>query len=83
MAVPVSLIAAVAGVKDQLERTLFPNKIPRFTKGSIHLLNSGKRGSNAKASRELGYTPYPVREALREQVKFFFEKGILKPRARL
>ena len=35
--------------------------------------------SNAKAKRELGYTPRTVKVALRDEIAWFLEQGVLDP----
>ena len=62
--------------------SLFPNRAPRFTQGSIEILSSGKVGTAAKARRELGWTSSPVKDALREQLTWFVAQGRLAERFR-
>lgn len=82
LAIPPGLLARVAGIKDKLEERFLPHRAPRFTKGSIEILNSGKVGTSAKARRELGWEPSSVKEALRQQVTWFVDQGLLAERFR-
>jgi nucleoside-diphosphate-sugar epimerase len=79
--IPVGLALRLAQVQSLVQGRFFPHAQPRFTPASIRLLNSGKRGDNGKARRELGLRPTPVREAFREAVAWFQEHGRLAPRA--
>jgi dihydroflavonol-4-reductase len=46
---------------------------PRFTPYSLEVLRSNANISHAKATRELGYTPRPLYESIRDAVKWFLE----------
>ncbi|HEY6078195.1 MAG TPA: SDR family oxidoreductase [Polyangiaceae bacterium] len=73
--VPVGLMLALSVPKDFVEARLFPQKYPRFNQHSLRLLSSGKHGTNAKARRELGLAPTPVRQAFRDSVDWFRANG--------
>jgi dihydroflavonol-4-reductase len=47
---------------------------PRFTPYSLEVLRSNANISHAKATRELGYTPRPLYESIRDAVKWFLDK---------
>jgi dihydroflavonol-4-reductase len=47
---------------------------PRFTPYSLEVLRSNSNISHAKATRELGYTPRPLYESIRDAVKWFLEQ---------
>lgn len=47
---------------------------PRFTPYSLEVLRSNSNISHVKAARELGYTPRPLYESIRDAVKWFLEK---------
>ena len=74
---PPKIIQHVAGIKDWFETTMFPHAVPRFTKQSIRLLNSGKHGDNTKARRELGLCPTPVQDAFGQAVEWFRQHGFM------
>ena len=46
---------------------------PRFTPCSLETLASNADISHAKAQKELGYTPRPLRESLRDTIAWFLE----------
>lgn len=75
--IPTGLMQNIAIIKDWIERKFFPNVIPRFNYHSIRLLQSGKYGTNAKAVKELGLKPTPVKEAYRESVDWFRKEGVI------
>ncbi len=77
MEIPAGFLQNVSIVKDWVERNFFPKKIPRFNYHSIRLLRSGKYGDNTRAVEELGMEPTSVKEAYRESVAWFRERGIL------
>jgi dihydroflavonol-4-reductase len=47
---------------------------PRFTPYSLEVLRSNANISHAKATRELGYSPRPLYESIRDAVKWFLDK---------
>lgn len=51
----------------------FANETPRFTPYSLEVLHSNSNISHAKATRELGYTPRPIFDSIRDAVKWFLE----------
>lgn len=75
--IPAGFLQNVSVVKDWVERTFFPNKIPRFNYHSIRLLRSGKHGDHTRAVEELGMNPTPVKEAYRESIAWFRERGVI------
>ena len=77
LVIPTFIMQNIAIVKDSIERKFFPHVYPRFNYHSIRLLNCGKFGSNAKAVKELGLKPTPVKEAYRDSITWFKEHGYL------
>jgi len=75
--IPPELLLPIARVKDWFERTLTPERVPRFTRHSIALLQRPKYPSSRRAREELGWTPGSVRDALTEAVQWFRERGDL------
>lgn len=51
---------------------------PRFTSYSLRVLASNCLMSSAKAVRELGYTPRPLRETVRDTLEWFVTTGRLQ-----
>ena len=47
---------------------------PRFTSYSLDTIISNSVISHAKARRELGYTPRPLRESLADTVRWFLQQ---------
>lgn len=74
---PASAMLPIAIAGDAVQRRFRPDVSPRFTRGSVRVLMSGKRVTCDKARRELGYTPIAVREAFRRTVAWFRESGRL------
>lgn len=55
---------------------------PRFTPYSLETITSNCEISHAKAQRELGYSPRPLSESLRDTVQWFLEnRGVFASRA--
>lgn len=79
--IPPRLMQRVALVKDWVEATWFPQVVPRFNRHSIRLLQSGKRGDNARACRELGLKPTTVEHAFGEAVQWFHDHDLLQRHA--
>jgi nucleoside-diphosphate-sugar epimerase len=73
--VPAGLMQGISIIKDWIERKFFPQIYPRFNYHSIRLLQSGKKGDNSRAIKELGLKPTPVREAYKLAVDWFRENG--------
>jgi hopanoid-associated sugar epimerase len=74
---PPSLMGPVARVSGWVMGTFFPEAPPRFTPGTIKLLQSIKRADISKARRELGYQPTSVLDAFTESVEWFRARGQL------
>jgi len=51
---------------------------PLFTPYSIHTLASNSNVSNKKARGQLGYSPRPIEESLKDSIKWFKKQGIIK-----
>lgn len=73
--IPPSWILPWAGVKDWVERTLAPQRVPRFTRHSIELLRDPKHPSSPDAQRDLGWAPGSVRDALADAVAWLRAAG--------
>lgn len=54
---------------------LFPDWEPRFTPAAVRLLRLRRRADCRKAKTELGFTPTPLAEAVREAYAWFRERG--------
>jgi len=52
-------------------------KIPKFTPGAIRSIQMHRHISHAKATRELGYTPRPFEQTVRDALAWFQEAGML------
>jgi len=50
---------------------------PLFTTASLNALASNRNISHAKATRELGYHPRPIRETIADALQWFKENGFL------
>jgi dihydroflavonol-4-reductase len=49
---------------------------PLLTRDSVYTLRSNSRISHARAARELGFRPHPVRDAIADAVAWFRERGL-------
>jgi nucleoside-diphosphate-sugar epimerase len=74
------VMAALAGVTSLVTTRLRPDAPQRFTPGAVRLLRQGRRADTTKARTELGFTPTPVREAIREAYADFARRGLVPPR---
>lgn len=68
-AVPVTALSAGGIIGEQLARML--RKDLRLTRTSIRLMHIMTALDHSKSTRELGWEPRPIEEALREAVEFF------------
>jgi hopanoid-associated sugar epimerase len=68
--IPTRVMLPIAHLSSAFMSAFLPHVPPRFTPGTIKLLDDGKRADIGKARRELGYAPTSVFAALREQVEF-------------
>ena len=73
--IPARAMLPIAVAKDWVDRRLFPERIPRFTRHSIRLLTSGRFGSTERAKRELGLRPTPIRQAFRDAIGWYRTRG--------
>jgi len=71
--VPMWLARSVAPPVTCISRLL--GKSPMFTKGSLYVLRNYRYISHAKATRELGYTPRPIKHTIRDIFSWFKEYG--------
>ena len=53
---------------------------PIFTLVSLDALVSNRNISHARAARELGYNPRPVRQTIEDSIRWFMENGYLRRR---
>jgi hopanoid-associated sugar epimerase len=72
---PPSVMAQVATVSSFVMKHFFPEVPPRFTPGTVKLLQSKKSADISKARRELGFTPTSIYEAFTDQVNWFRSEG--------
>jgi hopanoid-associated sugar epimerase len=73
---PVGVMMPIAVVSSAVMKRFFPTRPPRFTPGTIKLLQSEKRADLSKARRELGYQPTSVLEAFTQSYEWFRERGL-------
>ena len=69
-------MAKIAGVFTPIYYKL-TNTTPRFTEYSISTLQSNSYISHEKASKELGYSPCPVRQSIEDTIRWFKENKII------
>jgi dihydroflavonol-4-reductase len=50
---------------------------PRFTTYSLHVISSNSLMSHEKADREMGFSPRPFEETVRDTVEWFQQEGML------
>ena len=74
------LMAALARVSSAVTTRLRPDAPPRFTPGAVRLLRLGRRADTTKARTELGFTPTPLREAIRAAYADFARRGLVESR---
>jgi len=73
--IPPSVMMPIAAVSSLVMRMFFPDVPPRFTPGTIKILNGGKHATTAKAQRELGFVPTSIFDAFDEAIAWFRERG--------
>jgi hopanoid-associated sugar epimerase len=73
--IPVAVMLPLAHVSNLVMSTLAPARPPRFTPGTIRILNGGKHADTKKAQRELGLQPSPVLEAFTEAFEWLKARG--------
>jgi hopanoid-associated sugar epimerase len=73
--IPVGVMLPLAYVSSFFLRTFAPARPPRFTPGTIRMLNAGKRADISKARRELGFQPSSVLDAFTETYRWFQARG--------
>ena len=76
--IPVGVMLPLAHVSNLLLRTFAPERPPRFTPGTIKILNGGKHADIGKARRELGFAPTPVLDAFTEAYEWFRGRGQIR-----
>jgi len=77
---PASLARACAPVVTAASR--WTGTRPIFTNVSLKALAGNRNISHAKATRELGYQPRPIRETLEDTVRWFTDNGFIKRNSR-
>jgi hopanoid-associated sugar epimerase len=75
------MMLPIAHVAGAVMKAFFPDVPPRFTPGTIKLLQSGKRATTEKAQRELGFQPTSIMDAFTEAVEWFRARGQIPARA--
>jgi hopanoid-associated sugar epimerase len=76
--IPARVMLPIAYASNLLLRTFAPERPPRFTPGTIRLLNSGKHADIGKARRELGFAPTSVLDAFTETYEWFKQRGQIR-----
>ncbi len=76
--IPVAVMLPIAHVAGVFQRAFDSKKPPRFTPGTIKLLNGGKHADIGKARRELGFAPTPVLDAFTEAYEWFKARGQIR-----
>jgi nucleoside-diphosphate-sugar epimerase len=74
------VMAVLAQVTSFVMTRLRPDAPQRFTPGAVRLLRQGRRADTTKARTELGFTPTPLREAIREAHADFVRRGLVPAR---
>lgn len=77
--IPPSVMLPIAHVTGWFMKHFFPDVPPRFTPGTIKLLQCGKKANFSKARRELGYNPKSPLDAFTDTVEWFRERGQIPP----
>ncbi len=75
--IPPRVMLPIAHVSSAFMASFFPTAPPRFTPGTIKILNGGKRADISKARSELGFAPTSVFAAFQEQYDWFRARGVL------
>jgi len=78
---PASVARACAPIVTTVSR--WTGVRPLFTTVSLKALAGNRNISHAKATRELGYEPRPIRETLADTIGWFTDNGFIKGRSRL
>jgi hopanoid-associated sugar epimerase len=73
--IPVGVMLPLAHVSNVFLSTFAPARPPRFTPGTIKILNGGKRADTSKARRELGLQTTPVMDAFTEAYEWLKSRG--------
>lgn len=73
---PVSVARACAPIVTTVSRWMGVR--PIFTSVSLKALSSNRNISHAKATRELGYEPRPIKETLADTIRWFTDNGFIK-----
>lgn len=72
--IPAGVMLPVAHVSSFFLRAFAPEKPPRFTPGTIRMLDSGRQADTTKARRELGWVSTPVLDAFTDAYEWFRER---------
>jgi dihydroflavonol-4-reductase len=75
---PVPVAGACAPVVTAISR--WTGVRPLFTSVSLKALAGNRNISHAKATRELGYEPRPIKETLSDTINWFMNNGFIKRR---
>jgi hopanoid-associated sugar epimerase len=76
--IPPAVMLPIAHLSSALMSTLAPARPPRFTPGTIKILNGGKRADIGKARRELGFEPTGVLDAFTAAYEWFRARGQIR-----
>ena len=77
---PPPLMAGIARVVDAVVTRVAPDAEPRFTPGAVRILRMHRRADITKARTQLGYTPTPIEDAIREAYEDFVRRSLLSRR---
>lgn len=75
---PVPIMARCAEIADHTWYRLFPKAERHLTPAAIHLLSLQRSASHEKATKELGYYPTQINEAIRDAYEDFIRRGVIK-----
>jgi nucleoside-diphosphate-sugar epimerase len=76
--IPVGVMLPMAYLSNFFLRTFAPTRPPRFTPGTIKMLNVGKHADVSKARRELGFAPTSVLDGFTEAYQWFKARGQIR-----
>lgn len=77
---PPPLMAAIARAVNAVVTRVAPDVEPRFTPGAVRILRMHRQADITKARTQLGYTPTPIEDAIREAYEDFVRRGLLSRR---
>ena len=75
---PGPLMAGMAEVSSFVLTNFFPNRPQRFTPAAVRFLRMERKADCSKATRELGYRPTTIAQAVREAHECFVRRGVIQ-----